>query len=650
MKLIIFLLLILMVWRVEFKPLKRDIPIDDELKDIVKKGFGMNEKGKNVLKELAKLGYFHESITDIVKSIQTMKKEQVEGIENEFDNLNDDQKNAIIDLEDLNDEQKKIFILVKQRDQDLERFLDAIRKAERIKNSDIKMVNNKLNLNIVKENVLEFLKDIRELNEEQKSELKILVNENIISSRILAVNKFLGNLEKFENMFKLLNINKKLKNMILAHNDEIEETILNVITIQKEKFDEIKTNRNNDELVELFLIIKDLSPEKVELVNEMKNLGVFSSNIQVTIDALKNMKRKQIYSGTTSTAPRARTCANAIADRMPYAVGRLYVKNNFKEDAKKDAEEMINNIRDEFKIMLTENSWMDQKSKDAAREKAELIDNKIGYPDYTYNNTFLDDLYKDFIFDEENYLLNSLKTSKNNYQSDLSELRNKRDRKDWITGPAIVNAFYSSTNNQISFPAGILQAPFYDADFPKYLNYGGIGSVIGHEITHGFDDQGRRYDKNGVFIPDGEPGLWTDATINNYKEKAQCIVDQYSNYKAEQVGEYVRGFQTQGENIADNGGVKESFRAYVRWAKKNGPEKILPGLPYTQEQLFFINYAQVWCLKIRDQELRRRIETGVHSPGEFRVRGPTSNMDFFANAFNCKANTGNNPAKKCSVW
>lgn len=127
-------------------------------------------------------------------------------------------------------------------------------------------------------------------------------------------------------------------------------------------------------------------------------------------------------------------------------------------------------------------------------------------------------------------------------------------------------------------------------------------------------------------------------------------MDQYSNYEAKQVNEKLNGFQTQGENIADNGGVKESFRAYTRWAKKNGPEPLLPGLPYTQEQLFFINYAQVWCLKIRDQALRKRIETGVHSPGEFRIKGPTSNLEFFAKAFDCPSNSGNNPKNKCSVW
>ncbi|CAF1087988.1 unnamed protein product, partial [Brachionus calyciflorus] len=301
----------------------------------------------------------------------------------------------------------------------------------------------------------------------------------------------------------------------------------------------------------------------------------------------------KIYSGTTSIPKRSRTCSNEMSEKMPYAVGRLYVKNYFKEEAKNDTEDMIKNIREEFKLMLTENEWMDQESKAAAREKLEFIDNKIGYPDFTFNNTYLEDLYKNYIFDETNYLLNSLIITKNEYEISFSKLRSKRSRKEWIIGPAVVNAFYNPNNNDIGFPAGIFQAPFYDTDLPKYLNYGGIGTAIGHEITHGFDDLGRRFNKIGAYFTDDEPGLWTEETIKNYKEKAECFIDQYDGYKAEQVGENLNGYQTLGENIADNGGIKESFRAYVRWAEKNGPEPLLPGLPYNQEQLFFINYAQL---------------------------------------------------------
>ncbi len=196
-----------------------------------------------------------------------------------------------------------------------------------------------------------------------------------------------------------------------------------------------------------------------------------------------------------------------------------------------------------------------------------------------------------------------------------------------------------------------MQAPFFDSQSPKYLNYGGIGSVIGHEITHGFDDQGRTYDKDGKFFRDDEVGLWTNATVEQYKQRASCIINQYSSYNATQVNMNLNGYQTQGENIADNGGIKESFGAYQKWAKQNGPEQLLPGLEkYSQTQLFFINYAQVWCAKFRDASLKSRILTGVHSPGPFRIQGPTSNFVEFSKAFNCKPKQANNPDNKCSVW
>jgi len=252
---------------------------------------------------------------------------------------------------------------------------------------------------------------------------------------------------------------------------------------------------------------------------------------------------------------------------------------------------------------------------------------------------------------KKTYLKNAIIVSKAQHKERFRKLKEKNNRKDWFSGPAVVNAFYSPPANQICFPAGILQAPFFDAKVPKYLNYGGIGAVIGHEITHGFDDQGKQYDKDGVFYDDDEPGLWTNATIQKYKSRAQCIINQYTNYNVKQVDMNLIGEQTQGENIADNGGVKESFGAYQRWVAKNGPEKALPGLEqFTPNQMFFINYGQVWCTKWRSETLRQRILTGVHSPGEFRIIGPTSNFPEFAKAFKCKANTANNPDNKCAVW
>lgn len=226
------------------------------------------------------------------------------------------------------------------------------------------------------------------------------------------------------------------------------------------------------------------------------------------------------------------------------------------------------------------------------------------------------------------------------------------------------------------FPAGILQPLFYSQHFPKSLNYGGIGVVIGHEITHGFDDKGkllesykllkirfsgRQFDKDGNMMQ-----WWNNATIRAFRERTQCIIDQYSRYKIDEVGLYVNGRMTQGENIADNGGLKQSFRvdttsphktilkdflqAYRKWVSQHGEEPDLPGLNLTHDQLFFLNYAQIWCGSMRPEDALTKVRSSVHSPGPIRVLGPLSNSWDFATAYNCPLGSPMNPTNKCSVW
>lgn len=355
----------------------------------------------------------------------------------------------------------------------------------------------------------------------------------------------------------------------------------------------------------------------------------------------------KVTKGVNTTPPRSFLCSNYVLVSMEYAVGRMYVEKYFDEDSKNAATEMILNIKLEMNKILKEIDWMDEDSKLNVLKKAEYIDTKIGYDENIKNDSYINDLYKDFSFSELNFFENSLNIAKVNVIDDLKYLRITRDRQVWFSGPAVVNAFYSPPANQICFPAGILQTPFYSASNPNYLNYGGIGSVIGHEITHGFDDRGRLYDKDGKFH---SSGFWSNDTTKNFKEKAKCIVDQYNNYTSAQINQTLNGLMTLGENIADNGGLKQSYRAYQRWTKQHGPEKLLPGLKYNQNQLFFINYGQIWCGKYRNQNLITRILTGHHSPGEFRVIGPTSNLNEFSKAFSCKLGRKNNPIKKCSVW
>jgi len=190
-----------------------------------------------------------------------------------------------------------------------------------------------------------------------------------------------------------------------------------------------------------------------------------------------------------------------------------------------------------------------------------------------------------------------------------------------------------------------LQDRFFSADQPHYLNYGAIGQIIGHEITHGFDDQGRQFDLNGNLVE-----WWHDETSEKFLKKAKCIIDQYAAYREPSTNLTLNGINMQGENIADNGGLKEAYNAYKKWASKNRPEKKLPGLKYTPEQLFWISSAQTWCAISRTEYTKLKITMGVHSPNEFRVLGPITNMHDFSFDFNCPVGTKMNPSKKCEVW
>lgn len=355
---------------------------------------------------------------------------------------------------------------------------------------------------------------------------------------------------------------------------------------------------------------------------------------------------KTVFGSETERA-RWRDCVSYVNDNMGNAVGRLFVQEHFDETSKSTALAMIHNIRDAFYELLNEADWMDEPTRRVAREKAEVMAEKIGYPDYILNDTALNEEYENLEFSEEHYFQNVVANIKHIATSGLKKLRESVDRSKWSTTPAVVNAFYSSTKNQIMFPAAILQPPFYSKEYPKSLNYGGIGMVIGHEITHGFDDRGRQFDKDGNLKQ-----WWDDIVITRFKERAQCIIDQYSNYTVPEVGMQVNGIQTQGENIADNGGIKEAYRAYRKWVRSQGQEEPrLPGmLEYSHDQLFFINFAQVWCGTVRPEAAINRLRTGVHSPGRYRIIGTLQNLHAFSSAFSCPANSYMNRQEKCSVW
>ncbi|XP_026645838.1 membrane metallo-endopeptidase-like 1 isoform X3 [Microtus ochrogaster] len=357
--------------------------------------------------------------------------------------------------------------------------------------------------------------------------------------------------------------------------------------------------------------------------------------------------RKALY-GTTVEEVRWRECVSYVNSNMESAVGSLYIKEAFSKDSKDMVKELIDKVRSVFVDTLDELNWMDEESKRKAQEKAMNIREQIGYPDYILeeSNRHLDEEYSNLIFSEDLYFENGLQNLKASAQRSLKKLREKVDHNLWIIGAAVVNAFYSPNRNQIVFPAGILQPPFFSKDQPQALNFGGIGMVIGHEITHGFDDNGRNFDKNGNMLD-----WWSNFSARHFRKQSECMVYQYGNFSWELAGnQNVNGFSTLGENIADNGGVRQAYKAYLRWLSKGGKDQQLPGLNLTYAQLFFVNYAQVWCGSYRPEFAIQSIKTDVHSPLKYRVLGSLQNLAAFSEAFHCPRGSPMHPRKRCRIW
>ncbi|CAF1090903.1 unnamed protein product [Adineta steineri] len=323
-----------------------------------------------------------------------------------------------------------------------------------------------------------------------------------------------------------------------------------------------------------------------------------------------------VFYDTTGSQRRPTICANYVNAMMGLTVSKIYINKYFDKD-----------IRKEVRVMKE----------------------KIGYPDYLENDDVmkLEKDYADYNFNTS-FMSNVLSLLQLHSKHGLRILRDPVDSNDW-TGilPTDINAAYRSSLNEIVFPAAFLHTPIFDKDAPRYLNYGGIGSVIGHEITHGFDSEGMKYNMNGNKIP-----WWTNETIEAFDERKKCIIEQYNNYTLSQINRQLNGERTQNENIADNAGLKQAFFAYQQWTKTHKKlEKKLPGLTkYSKEQMFFLNFGHMWCEKMTKQSAHSYIMANVHSPSQFRVFGPTSNFVEFDRVFGCKPGQGNSRVDKCSVW
>lgn len=412
-----------------------------------------------------------------------------------------------------------------------------------------------------------------------------------------------------------------------------------VIVVQPDYFEATQNMEASAEVVANYAYWRSIMMLDGDLTQEMRDIA---------------FNYRAVMTGVNTASPRWNTCLSKAVGAWGFAAAHEYVLANFDEAAKGQADGMVEDLRSAFKELVEEADWMDGETQEKAKEKADLMLQLIGYPDWLLDPAKVDEYYSDAPPAKlDDNIGNVLEMKDWGAKQDLITLRMEPNRDIWLMHPAIVNAWYSPNHNTITFPAGILQPPFFKGGWPRYLNYGAMGMVIGHEITHGFDDQGRQYDGTGSASP-----WWSEETIEAFSVQAQCIIDQYSNYTVPELvdilGEedaHLNGKNTQGENIADNGGIHESFRAYMRSVESLGKEPSLPGLTqFTSEQMFFISNAQVWCEIQTPEHLLGQVLGDPHSPGRFRVVGPLGNSEDFQREFNCPADAAMNRVDKCKVW
>jgi putative endopeptidase len=338
----------------------------------------------------------------------------------------------------------------------------------------------------------------------------------------------------------------------------------------------------------------------------------------------ESFRFNQVLTGAKQQQPRWKRMLRATDSSLGEAFGQLYVDKAFTPETKEKAMEMVNNIREAMSEHINQLDWMSADTKAEAQKKLAAFVVKIGYPDKWKDYSALD-------ISRESYLQNMLNARMWDYKDNVSRFGKPIDRGRWGMTPPTVNAYYSPSLNEIVFPAGIMQPPFFDPKADDAVNYGGMGAVIGHEITHGFDDQGRQSDASGNLRD-----WWTKEDAEKFTQRADMVGAQYSAFSPLD-SVYVNGKLTMGENLADFGGLNIAFTALQKQLKKKYPNGNVPKYDgFTPEQRFFLSWAQIWRTNIRPEALRQQLLTDPHSPGQYRTNGPLMNMPQFYEAFGCK--------------
>ena len=339
--------------------------------------------------------------------------------------------------------------------------------------------------------------------------------------------------------------------------------------------------------------------------------------------------------GQKEQQPRWKTCVESTDGNLGEALGMQYAQQVFKPEAKARMMVLIDNLMYSLKNRIDHIDWMSDATKEQAKLKLSTFKRKIGYPDTLRG-------YKGLEIKRDSYAANSLRVDQFQIKRNLEDIGKPRDKTRMGMTPPTVNASYSGTNNDITFPAGILQPPFFNPAADDAINYGAIGGVIGHEITHGFDDQGSRFDSEGNLKM-----WWTPADRKNFEERAACVANQFNKYEV-QPGLFINGKLTLGENIGDFAGMTVSYDAFMKSLEGKPRPADIDG--FTPEQRFFLGWAQVWAGKYTPEAERQQVAGNPHSLPRWRVNGPMSNMPQFAKAFGCKSGDAMVRKDACVIW
>ncbi|MGC1452776.1 MAG: M13 family metallopeptidase [Candidatus Sulfotelmatobacter sp.] len=357
---------------------------------------------------------------------------------------------------------------------------------------------------------------------------------------------------------------------------------------------------------------------------------------QPYVDA--SFKMRQALTGQKQIQDRWKRCVDLVDGSLGEALGQRYVEVTFGADGKQRMLKMVAALEASLDEDIQGLSWMSDDTKKQAKAKLQAIRNKIGYPD-VYRD------YSSVTIKRDDLMGNVQRTTEFESRRQIAKIDKPLDRKEWGMTPPEVNAYYSGSFNEIVFPAGILQPPFFDKSMDDAVNFGGIGLVIGHELTHGFDDQGRKFDPTGNLRD-----WWTEQDGKEFEKRVSCVADEYSNFVAVD-NLKLNGRLTLGENTADNGGARIALMALERMIAedKTGKEgQSIDG--YTPEQRFFLGFGRVWCERQRPENLRMQVSTNPHSPGKYRVNGVVQNMPEFQKAWGCKAGQAMVAENACHVW